>query len=342
VNIRLTRLALRRALAPGVVAAWILLAILLLSRDWAGENALLEAVGEGADSGGFARGLLREGAWTFLAIGMLPLLVLSAARTVSVWRAGELEWLASRGSSRGTILVSTWIGTWAGGAALLAISCLSIELRGEPGASACGSFRRASGLVLASAPPGSRARIEIGLVSSAGSAAEVVLRARRGREERKSRVRVSSGGAIEVDIPPGAGPVALELACAEPGANAVVAAGVVEVWVPCTSDRAAGAEILLRILVALAGWSALALGLGAWVSPPIAVAAILAAWIPAWLGGSRPVWLPGADLWDAIRIAGMGRVPEALDPRVFAGGALLAAVGLALAAAGFAGRRSPA
>jgi hypothetical protein len=193
---------------------------------------------------------------------------------------------------------------------------------------------------LASAPPGSRARVEIGLVSSAGSAAEVELRARRGREERSTRVRVSSGGAIEVEIPPGSGPVELALASTEPGANALVASGPVEVWVPCTSDRAAGAEVLLRILVALAVWSALALGLGAWVSPPIAAAAILAAWIPAWLGGTSPAWLPGADLWEAIRVAGMGRVPNAVDPRMFAAGAVLAAIGLALA--GFTGRRTSA
>ena len=341
-NPGLARLAFRRALAPGVVVAWILLAALLLSRDWAGENALLEAAGEGADSGQFARGLLREGAWTFLAIGMLPILVLRAARTVSAWHAGELEWLASRGSSRGTILVSTWIGTWAGGAVLLALSCLAIELRAGPAGSNIGSLRRASGLALASAPPGSRARLEIGLVASSGSAAEVVLRARRGREERTSRVRVSAGGAIEVEIPPGTGPVQMELGCSEPGASAVVASGPAEVWVPCTTDRAASAEILLRMLVALAAWSALALGLGAWMSPPIAAAAILAAWIPAWLGGSRPAWLPAGDLWEALRVAGMGRVPESLDPRAFSGGALLAAAGLALAAAGFGGRSSSA
>lgn len=324
-NPGLARLAFRRALAPGVVAVWILLAALLLTRDWAGANALLEVSGEGA----FSRGLLREGAWTFLAIGMLPLLVLRAARTLSAGRAAELEWLASRGSSRGTILVSTWIGTWAGGAALLVLSGVSVELRGG---SADASLRRAGDLTLATAPPGSRARVEIGLVSSAGSAAEVVLRARRGQEERTNRVRVSSGGAIEVEIPPGAGPVELDLSCPDRTASAVVASGPAEVWIPCTSDRAAGAEILLRMLVALAAWSALALGLGAWMSPPIAGAAILAAWIPAWLGGSRPAWLPGADLWDAIRVAGMGRVPEPVDPRAFAAGALLAAVGLAFAA----------
>jgi hypothetical protein len=337
VNAGLTRLALRRALAPGVVAAWILLGILLLSRDWAGENARLAAAAEGADSSGFARGLLREGAWTFLAIGLIPLLVLRAARIVSVWRAGELEWLASRGTSRGTVLVSTWIGTWAGGAALLALSCLAIEMRAG---TADRSFQRAGDASLASAPPGSRARVEIGLVSGAGSAAEVELRARRGSEERTSRVRVSSGGAIEVEIPPGAGPVELALACTDSAASAVVASSPVEVWVPCASDRAAGAELLLRILVAFAGWSALALGLGAWMSAPIAAAAILAAWIPAWLAGSKPGWLPGADLWDAIRVAGTGRVPDAVDPRTFAVGAVLAAVGLALA--GFAGRRTSA
>jgi hypothetical protein len=78
------------------------------------------------------------------------------------------------------------------------------------------------------------------------------------------------------------------------------------------------------------------------VSPSIAALAILAAWIPAWLGDVAPAWLPGADLWDALSIAGTGRVPAALEPRAFAAGAILALAGLALAAAGLRTWRSSA
>jgi hypothetical protein len=113
-----------------------------------------------------------------------------------------------------------------------------------------------------------------------------------------------------------------------------VLSDAVELWIPGASDRASGVEILIRILLALAVWAALALGLGAWVSPSIAALAIFTAWITAWLADVAPAWLPGADLWDALSITGMGRVPAALDPRAFAVGALLALVGLVLAAAG--------
>ncbi|HKC26092.1 MAG TPA: hypothetical protein VKF32_15205, partial [Thermoanaerobaculia bacterium] len=357
------RLAFRRALAPAVhagpavpavIGAWILLALFGLTRDWAGTNALLQTAGEGGDPGAAARGMLREGVWTILAISILPLLVFRTARSVSVWRSGESEWLASRGVGRGAILVSTWIGTWAGGATLLALACLAIELRAG---AAAPSLRRGPDLALpsgafssrarigsrgplawtapdTSAIAGARARVQIGFVSGAGSAGEILFRAKRDRDERTGRARISSHGSIEVELPPGSGAIGFELSCASPGTTAVVLSDAVEVWSPCASDRAAGVEILIRILVAFAAWTALALGLAAWVSPSIASLAILAAWIPAWLGDIAPRWLPGADLWDALSIVGMGRVPAALDSRAFAVGTLLALVGLALAAVG--------
>jgi hypothetical protein len=293
--------------------------------------------------------MLREGVWTIFSISILPLLVFRAGRSVSVWRSGESEWLASRSVGRGAILVSTWIGTWAGGAALLALACLAVELR----AGAAGpSLRRGPDLALPSsaridargplawtvpdpAPDaGARARVEIGFVSGAGSAGEIVFRAKRDRDDRVGRAHISSHGSIEVELPPGTGAIGFELSCASPATTAVVLSDAVELWIPGASDRAAGVEILIRILLALAVWTALALGLGAWVSPSIAALAILAAWIPAWLADVAPAWLPGADLWSALSIAGSGRVPAALDPRAFAAGVLLALFGLVVAAAG--------
>ena len=345
-NPGLARLALRRALAPGVLAAWVVLLLLLLPREWAGSNALVEAAGEGADPESVGRGMVRAGVWTMLAIAVLPLLVARAARVVAVWRAGEADWLGSRTTGRGAILASTWIGTWLGGALLLAASCGAIELRagaGEP------TLRRAGRLAIPAtgwitaraplrwtaedAPAGGRARVEFGFAGDSGSAAEVVFRARRGSSERSSTARSSSRGAVEVELPPGSGRVEFEIACSRPGTRAFLASDAAELWTPCASDRAASAEILLRLVLALATWSALAIGLGAWVSAPTAGIALLAAWIPAWFGNAA-AWLPGADLWTALEIAGRGRVPPPIDPRAFAAGAVLAIVGLLLAAAG--------
>ncbi len=365
-NAGLCVLAFRRSLAPAVLGSWAVLAFLLLQRDWAGENALIEAGAGGGDAGALARGMTREGVWTVLVLAIVPLLIARAARTVSTWRAGEAEWLGSRSAGRGTILVSTWLGTWSGATALLALSFLAIELRAGPVGAGGPSLRRAGEIAVPPAtwieanaplawtapdpreraPAGARVRIELGFGAGSGASTEIDFRARRervnrGRDgandetgERITRGRMASRGFVEVELPPGPGDLRLELSCERAGARAFVISDAGELWVPCASERAAGAGIFVRLLLALAAWIGLALGLGAWVSAPTAALALLAAWIPAWLGDRAPAWLPGADLWDALEVAGSGRVPAAFDLRSLALAAALAAFGLVLGAAG--------
>jgi len=353
VSAALVRLALRRTLAPSVCAASAALLALLLSRDWAGPNALLEAAEAGTSASLAARGLLREGVWTLLALTLLPLLVARAARTVPAWRAGEGEWLGSRAAGRGSILASTWIGTFAGGAILLLLAALAVELRAAAIGPGAPTLRRGASIPIPStawigsgaplewtladprAPAGARARLELGFGMDAGSTAEVELRAARaGGREHASRARIGSRGSIEVLLPEGPGDLRFELRCTRPGTRAYVASDEVEVWIPCAGDAAASAAILVRLLLAHAVLSALAIGLSAWISAPTAVLALLAAWCTAWLADRPPAWLPGADLFGALDVAGAGRVPAALDPLSFAAGAVLSAAGLLLAARG--------
>jgi len=353
VNGGLARLAFRRSLPPAVIAFGAALALLCLPRDWSGANALLQAASEGADPAGLDRGLVRQGVWTVVVLALLPLFVARSTRVVPGWRAGEGEWLGSRVAGRGSILVSTWLGTFAGGALVLTVAALAIEFRGGYPDQGAASFRRSDTIALppgtesrwidastplrwrvAEAPPDGRVRVELGFGASSGSAAEIAFRTRRDGEERQSRSRISGRGSVEVEIPPGSGDLELELACTRSGTRSLVISRAVETWVPCASDRLASAGILLRLLLALATWEALAIGIGAWVSAPTAGLFLLAAWSAPWLGGAAPVWLPGADLWAALEDAGRGRVPPFLDPRCLIAGAGLGLLGLGLAAAG--------
>jgi hypothetical protein len=354
----LASLAARRVLAPGVLALLTAVLWLSLRANWgAGSPELIAEAGE--QSAALARSSMREAVWSIAVLAILPLFVARAARTVGAWRSGEGDWLGSRAAGRGSILVSTWLGTWLGGAILLAIVFLAVE--GSAGSFAAGNrtWRRAGTIALPRAtwitaasqarwtagtdesawPAGSRARIELAFGAGTGAAAEVVLRARRGgiegsTQERSARARFASRGAVEVELPSGEWPLAFEIACVREGSRAFVVSDAMEVWEPGARESSASLEILERLAIALGAWTALAIGLGAWLSAPTAALALGAAWIPAWLADRPPAWLPAADLWSALAIAGSGRVPHAADPSALAPAALLIVFGLALGAAG--------
>ena len=341
----LVALAARRALAPGVLAILAAVLVLALRADWGG-------AGGGAEH---ARASTREAAGSILLLAIVPLLLVRAARTVGAWRSGEGDWLGSRAAGRRTILVSTWIGTWIGGAIVLAIAFAAIELSVGSLGSGARSLRRSGEIALPKPawiepgspsawttgedesdwPEGARARVELAFGAGSGASAEISLRARRDSPpgERLASARIASRGTVEVEIPPGTGPLSFEIACERPGARAYVASDAMEVWEPGARESAAGLEIFLRLALALGAWTALAIGLGAWMRPATAVLALLAAWIPAWLADRAPPWLPAADLWTALATAGEGRVPEAPDPRALAVLAALAALGVAIGAA---------
>jgi len=346
-NAGLACLALRRALSPIVLAAWVVLLAVALSFDWAGGGAALEATAGAADASVIARGWAREGSWLVAALAILPLFVSRAARIVPTWRAGEGDWIGSRSAGRLSVVASMLLGTWAGAAGLLVASFASIELRAGQ---AIPSFSRAGSIALpegtwiepgaplvvalsdpgARVPTGSRARVELAFGYGSGSASEVVLGASRASERRSASVRLSSRGTLEVPIPPGAGDLRIEIACPRAGTRACAVSDEIEIWTPCASDRSAGARILLRLLAASLAWIGLALGLAAWMSAASAALAVLSVWIAAWLVDTTPAWLPGGDLWAALDTVGAGRVPAAADPRSHAIALAIAAVGVLL------------
>jgi hypothetical protein len=349
----LASLAARRALVPGVVAIAAAILALALRADWGAGSAGL--VAEAGDrSAALARGSAREGVWSIAVLAILPLVLARAARVIGNWRAGEGDWLGSRAAGRGSILFATWLGTWIGGGILLAAVFLAVEASAGSFAARGPTLRRAGEIALprmgwitsdaparwiagageSAWPEGSRARIELAFGTGTGAGTEATLRARRGTEERAASARFVAHGSVEVELPPGDGALAFEIACERAGSRAFVASDAMEVWEPGPRESAAGLAILARLALALATWTALAMGFGAWLSAPSAALAIAAAWIPAWLAERSPAWLPAADLWDALATAGSGRVPRAIDPAAVASSAILVAIGLALGHAG--------
>jgi len=343
-NLGLALLALRRALAPLVLAVWAMILFMSLRFDWTGGSASLEA------TAGLVRGWTREGTWILVTLAIVPLLVSRAAQVVPTWRAGEGDWIGSRSVGRPVAVTSMLLGTWAGAAILLLLSFASIEVHAGD---AIPSLRRAGSIGLPAArwiepdkplvvtvknlgtpQHGSRARVDLAFGYGSGSASEVVVNAIRGSEWRSASVHLASRGTVEVELPIGTGDLRIEIVCPRAGTRAYTVSDEIELWGPCADDRAAGARILLRLLVASLAWIALAIGLAAWMSAPSAALFVLAAWIAAWLGDATPSWLPGADLWAALDTVGSGRVPSSPDPRSHAIALGIAALGVILAVLG--------
>jgi hypothetical protein len=352
----LAALALRRALAPAFAAVCVALVALLAARDWTPATALLGAPSDAAKVA-IAHGLVRQGIWGGAGIALLPLLVLRSGRIVRAWRRGEVDWLASRAATRTSVLAWTWLGTFAASViVVLAIAVVaearvgsgtpSLRYAGELGDGGSGWVEGRRALEWTCADPGARAaagsrlRVELVLATGSTPGAEIVFEARRvshgaARADAGSRTRtvqrIGTRGAIEIELPPAAGDLALSLACGHDNERAYLVTTRGALWTPVASDRAASVGLFARACAALAAWTALAIGLGAWMHAASAAFFLFALMLPAWMAVNPPAAIPGADLLAALAFAGEGRVPPALDVRVLATSAAAVVLGLALA-----------
>ena len=189
---------------------------------------------------------------------------------------------------------------------------------------------------------GLRARIDVSLVISAGGGGEVRLVARRaGADSRaqsvEGRALVLPRGGVEVAVPDGAGDVEFELSLPEPGARGYVASDDVTLWrdVPPHTARA---RIAARFALALAAWTLLAFGLGAWLAPILALGLMASAWTSIWwsdvASAAWTSWIPGANLARDLATAAEGRAPASVALAEIAAAFACALVGLALSRRG--------
>lgn len=346
-NAGLARLAFARSLP----ATWTLCAAALslwLALDGGGATAEelarlpLELAADQVE-----RALGRQRLWTGLLVLWLPALLLIAATTVPRWRREERDWLAPAAIGRGRLVVSTWFGGALAGALVLgACGVVAEAVAGDaPRAQRLTpAVEQASLLLLeGDAPrelvlevPRDARTIRVPLVAVIGGAPpEVRLSARRAGGDEVTRVsgRVTGRRAFELALPPGNGAIELGVERGGPGAGIALSSGLGFVS-EAASERLASVEVVVRAWLALAAWSALALGLGAWLSGSTAAAGVLALVVATWLSDAAPVWLPGRDLGSALAAVGAGFVPPALGASELIAAACCVALGLGLACAG--------
>ena len=339
----LAALALRRAARPAALVAAIGIAVVL------GVGAGSPAVLDGLECDIQGRGLARQAAWTGLLVFLVPALALHAGGTFERWRHGEADWLGARPVARRAVVLSTWLGLTLGTAVLVAAGALAVEL-------AVGGGTR-DGLALAWArslddppridpggaleveldpPPARSALLRAHVRATVGGApatdARVVVQRGDARLE-DPPVRVSGRTWIERAVPPGEGPVTWTLHNDGEGALALVGEDAFTFWRQVRWEGRASAALGLRAVGLGAAAGALALALGAWLSPFVAGGLALVLALGSVVGGHGHL-LAGADVVGALDHAGLGRVPAAIPWRAWVGTLAVAGGSLALARLG--------
>ncbi len=350
----LARLALRRALAPGLCVLAVLLAAAFLASTWRPAPIEIEALG--ARAAGPA--LARRGLWTALLATLAPILIARAALVLPQWRRGEVDWLLAAKRSRADLVISAFVGL----AAAAAFFALFVAAAAELGAGRSGAGRALAArfatpsqmledvplvrrITLDRLPAGAVLRARLQFLGGA-PAADVRLSARLTNSDSPTlsvESRISATGVLELELPAIGGQV--EIALERVGETALVALqqNGIEIAVPTQSARVASLRVAARAWIALCAAIAVALGLGAWLSGGAAATTALAlAWVSLLAsapGGGR--W-PTAALSDAIELAGEGLAAPWPAARSLALVAAIVAGSLAVATSGLVHwRRAP-
>lgn len=349
-NARLALLSARRTAHALVLAALVLAAWIALGSGTATDLA----TGAGVRDGDAAPGAWIEAAWTaFLAL-VAPCVVLRAASLrsrgeyawASVSRTGRLRGEASRAA--GALVAALAIaGAWSAFVALGPSGTGAVpEFAGRTAGPERPLLDHDRPLNWRAAVPsgaGWRARVEVSLVVSPGGGGEARLVARRvdsATGSGEARALVLPRGGLDVVVPDGTGDVEFELSLPEPGARGYVASDDVTLWREASPGSPA-ARVAARVALALAAWTVLAFGLGAWLNPLLALGVLASAWCAIWWSDAwtdAPRWLPGASLAQDLAIAAQGRAPAGLAAIEYAAALAAALLGLALCRRGPEGR----
>ena len=354
----LARLEYRRVLLGRIgltLALWTLAVSLLTERAPLVRSSLAAAQQ-------VERGLWRQSSWTAILFVLLPLVLVRAASLAQRWRAGEGDWIGSRPIGKGAALWTSFLGVSAAALTLLLLCLAWVEWRspaGQPtferlGGDALETVRRVpAGAALEFVPelgarPEEGDQIRVRALASMlepaqastprdasdssgarapGSQARVVL-TRAGHESAGRARRLLGRDWLSATVPAGEGALRVRVETLAGAPLLWLSPGSVELWRPIASEAAASLRLCAHTAWALLAGLALALGLGFWLSPITAAAAVLALGLAAsWLpGGTRRV--PGSDLAALLETIGQGRVPR--EPSAALGLVALAAVALGL------------
>jgi|GEM_PF-2558014 len=344
----LFRLHLRRALPAPLTAAVLVVALLLwLSRRAADPVRAAEAAAQ------LARGAWRAELCLALLALLAPILLAIAAGDLPRLARRERHWLLPRRLSRSAISLSSWGGTCAGALLWLALVGLACEL-GAGRAEA--SLREGHELVLAELehfgpgkdlrwrspcpdrPPGSVVQLSLGLFGDYGGVDHLELSSHVARgAEAFATARAAPGlrAVLEVPLPPDGDAPWLEFR-ARGSVGSLALHDTRLLLLEPAPERSGSLRFLAQAALTLGAVLALALGLGAWLSPASALLLLLGGYGLAWLeadalaGSWLARWLPGFELPRALGLLGQGRVPGGLPPESWGGAVLLVLLGLGL------------
>ncbi|MEM6671385.1 MAG: hypothetical protein AAF726_00995 [Planctomycetota bacterium] len=277
-------------------------------------------------------GSVARAAWIAALVIVVPLVLWVSGRTPANWYREEGDWLATSPAPRTTVVASCLLGLVLGAAVLAAIPAPIVgtlspatgdgELL-EP-SHVAGSAR--SQLIR----PGDAFRQSFASVDLVeGDVVRVRVTPTLGGQTPTSRARITMGGEsieavvarrtwLEIDVVPGADDVLVKNVGT--GAIAVVGPNPVEVWRPSRAFLGGHLRVAAHAVLFAAALAALALGLGAWMSPGLAGALALSLWLfarGAVSGGPLEALVPGcAGLDRSLSAIAEGRSP--LAPPIFA------------------------
>jgi len=350
-NLGLARLALRRALPPGLVATAVVLAAFFLATTWRPAPLEAEALLGSIDPRSAASAIARQGLWAALLATLAPFLVARAALILPGWRRGEVDWLFASASTRTGLALSAYLGLAAAAAIFVVFDAAVAELaagRAGPGRALAARFATPTvllagdepivrGIDLGRSPAGAALRVRILLVGG-GPAADLRLAVRAVAADgavHATRARLATSGNLEVTLPRSEGP--FELSLERTGGESLVALerDGIELVTPVASERVGSLRLAARSWLALCAMLAVALGLGAWLSAPTAAIGALSLGLAALLAGSTVApALPLASLKEALSLTGEGLAAPWPSWRALVASAATIVLGLTLAAAG--------
>jgi hypothetical protein len=353
VNVALARLALRRALPPGAALAGLAAAALTARAAWQPDAPAQIALGANLD----AAALCRAGAWSALLVLYGAWLSAAAAALPARWRSGEAQWLARGVASSASRALSLWLGLAAAATTLLAVTAaageiaahgrvqrpareLAARFEAPRAALAPGAAPLRVALDAAEARAGDLLRVELSFLGG-GPVARVSASWEGGGA--RTEALLSSAGTLELALDPGVGPRVLALEHLEGEALLSVSAGGIQIVRPLASGAAPARRVAARALLVLAAWTALAMGLGAWMAPGLAWGLVASAALALFAADAS--WtraLPGARLLESLERLGQGIAGPWPSPLEVAAAAAVTAAGVGLAGAGLRRWRSTA